>query len=181
MKKIILGLVGEIASGKGTAAQHLVETHKATTFKFSTPLRDVIKRMHIEMNRANLQTLSTMLRNQFGQDLLAKIIAEDVKQSDAEIIVVDGIRRLEDIKYLRELPEFKLLYVTADINKRYERIIKRGENADDNSKTFKQFELDHNSETELEIPQVAATAEITINNNGDLKELQSQIDKILSK
>ncbi|MCX6800303.1 MAG: AAA family ATPase [Candidatus Falkowbacteria bacterium] len=179
MQKIIIGLVGEIASGKGTVANYLIEQHKAVSYRFSTPLRDVLTRMHIELNRANLQDVSTILRERFGQDLLAKIIAEDVKKDSSKIIVVDGIRRLADIKYLQNLPEFKLIYVTADMQLRYERITKRGENTDDITKTLEDFKKDHLAETELEIPQVAALANTIISNDNDIKELYKKIDQII--
>lgn len=179
--KIIIGLVGEIASGKGTTAKYLEEKYDASSHRFSTPLRDILDRAHIEVNRKNMQDLSRILRENFGQNLLAKVIAEDAKNDQHEIVVVDGIRRPADIEYLQKLPEFKLVYVTADMKTRFERIIKRGENADDLNKTFEQFQKDHEVETELEIPNIGATAEIKIDNNGRIEDLYGQIDKILKK
>ena len=177
--KIILGLVGEIASGKGTVARYLEEKHNARTYRFSTPLRDILKRLHLEENRDNLQEVSRILREKFGQDLLAKIITEDVKQDAGEIIVVDGIRREQDIKYLRELPEFKLINIKVDIKTRYERVIERSENTDDKTKTFEEFLKEAQAEPELEIPKVAATADIVIDNSSDMENLIKQIDTVL--
>jgi len=178
--KIIIGLVGEIASGKGTVAKYLEEKHHATSHRFSTPLRDVLKRLHMEINRKNMQDISTLLREYFGQNMLAKVISEDVQKDENQIMVVDGIRRLADIEYLKSLPEFKLIYITADIKTRYERLIKRGENEDDLSKTFEQFQLDHQKETELEIPLVAEQANIKIDNSNGLDKLYDQIEKLLN-
>ncbi len=179
MKKIIIGLVGEIASGKGTVANYLINEHKAESFRFSTPLRDVLNRMHIEINRKNMQTLSTTLRKEFGQDLLAKIIAKDVETSKSNIVVVDGIRRMQDIKYLRTLPEFKLVHISADLEIRFNRILERGENTDDTTKTFDQFKKDHKAETELEIPLVSAKSDIKIDNNSSVENLNLKINSLL--
>ncbi|MBL7058627.1 AAA family ATPase [Patescibacteria group bacterium] len=177
--KIVIGLVGEIASGKGTVANYLISKYNAVSFRFSTPLRDVLTRMHVDISRENMQTLSTNLRQCFGQDLLAKIIAKDVRQSSNNIIVVDGIRRMEDIKHLRVLPEFKLVHVAADLEVRHSRIILRGENEDDNTKTLEQFKKDHEAETELEIPKVAVNADILIDNNITVEELYKKIDELI--
>ncbi len=177
--KLILGFVGEIASGKGTATKYLEEKYGASSHRFSTPLRDALNRFHLEINRKNMQDISRILREQFGQDLLAKAISKDAESDEHKIVIVDGIRRPADIEYLTRLPEFKLVYITADIKTRYERLIKRGENADDLNKTFEQFVKDHEAETELEIPKIGATAQIKIDNNGGYKELYSQIDKIV--
>ncbi len=181
MDKIIIGLVGEIASGKGTAAKYLQEKYDASTYRFSTPLRDVLNRLYIENDRHNLQRISLVLRTAYGQDLFAKIITEDVKKSTANLIIVDGIRRLEDIKYLKELPNFYLVYITADINLRYERITSRDENTDDGKKTFADFQKDHEAETELAIPQIGAAADFKIENSDGMEKFYSDIENIIKQ
>jgi len=178
-KKIILGLVGEIASGKGTVAKYLENKYTASIHRFSTPLRDILNRIYLDIDRKNMQTLSTTLREAFGQDLLAKIIGRDADKDPNPIIVIDGIRRFADIKYLKDLPEFNLVYVTAKIEIRYERLIKRGENEDDNNKTFEQFLEDHKAEPELEIPKIGKSAKLVIDNSKDMENLYTRLDEIV--
>jgi dephospho-CoA kinase len=182
-KKIIIGLVGEIASGKGTAAQYLQERYGAEICRFSTPLRDVVKRLHMDVDRQTMQAMSKCLRETFGQDLLAKIITEDAKKSPANIVVVDGIRREADIVYLKEIPRFALVYITADMEIRYQRIIGRNENQDDQQKTFEQFVKDHEAETELDIPKLGATVDeaCRIDNNGNLEQLRRRLDEVIEE
>ncbi len=179
--KIILGFVGELSGGKGTACAYLKEKYNAPSYRFSTILRDVLNRLYLEINRPNLQELSRILRETFGQDTLAKVIASDVKNDTSEIITVDGIRRLADIKYLKEIPGFHLIYLTADQKIRYERMTKRGENSDDNTKTFEEFQKDEQAEAELEIKETATSADFTINNDGTPEELYSQLEEILKE
>ncbi len=180
MNKIILGLVGEIASGKGTVVNYLASKYNASQHKFSTSLRDLLQRLYLEVNRQNMQNISTVLREHFGQDLLAKVIAEDVASDKNQFIIIDGVRRFSDITYLKKIPEFKLIYVQTDIKKRYERIIERQENTDDQFKTFEQFEKDNQAETEQEILKVAEIADYVINNNGTTEELHQQVNEIIS-
>ncbi|MEA3464059.1 MAG: AAA family ATPase [Patescibacteria group bacterium] len=177
--KIILGLVGEIASGKGTTVEYLEKKYNAASFRFSDPLRGALKQLYLDVNRKNMQVLSLILRQTFGQNLFAKIISQDAKNNKKKVIVVDGIRRPADIEYLKQLPEFKLVYITIDIKIRYQRLIKRTENSDDKNKTFDQFVKDHTAETELEIPKIGQTADYKINNSGSKKKLFEQIDKIV--
>ncbi len=179
-KKIILGFVGEMVSGKGTICDYLKDNYDIGYHRFSTILRDVLNRLHLENNRANMQEISTLLRGKFGQDLLAKVIAEDVGGDSHNIVVVDGIRRFADIEYLKKIKGFKLIYITADLDARYNRLLKRTENTDDKTKTFDQFKKDHKQESESEVVSVGKTADITINNNGGFKELYQQVDKILN-
>lgn len=179
MPKIIIGLAGEIASGKDVTKKYLEINYGASCHRFSTILRDILNRLYLPIKRENMQDVSTFLRQRFGEDLLAKIITEDVKNDPHEIVVVDGIRREADIVYLRKLSGFTLVKIEVDARLRYERLIKRKENADDTNKTYEQFLADGQKETELEIPKVMATANYCLNNNGSLKELYSQIEKII--
>lgn len=180
-KKLILGFAGEMASGKGAAAKYFVERHKAATYRFSTILRDVLRRLHLPEDRETLQTLSTLLRGAFGDDVLAKVMFEDARSDTHPLIVIDGVRRLEDVKYLREIPEFKLCYITAPMKTRYERLILRAENPDDKTKTYTQFEKDHEGEPEREISKLEAFALEVIDNSGTFPEFHQALDAILKK
>jgi len=181
MKKIIFGFVGPLASGKGTSAAYLKEKYGANTYRFSTMLRDIVTRLHLEINRDNLIKMSEAIREKFGEETMAKTMAQDVADDPQEIVVVDGIRRPADIEYLNKNPDFVLVAIDADIEKRYERIIKRGENTDDTTKTFEQFQADHQRSTELTIPEVMAHAKEKINNNGSFEDLYNQLDKLVTK
>ncbi len=180
-KKIILGFVGPLASGKGTSAQYLKDKYQGEIFKFSTVLRDILDRLYLKQNRQNLQTLSTVLRQNFSQDILSKVIFEDVNNSQNNLIIIDGIRREEDIKYLKNLPNFILISIDADLKIRYQRLIKRNENSDDKNKTLEQFKLDNQQEPEQKIKIIAEKAQEKINNNGSFTDLYQQLDLIVKK
>jgi dephospho-CoA kinase len=181
MAKVILGLAGEIACGKGTVAKYLVEKYDGSTHRFSTMLRDVAKRMYLPENRDNLQKISTLFRENFSDDIMSKVICHDVKNDEHQVVAVDGVRRLPDIKYLNEIPNFKLVYIEADIEKKYARIINRKENTDDAEKTFEEFKKDHEREAEVRIRDLKSKADFVIDNNGTFEELYAQIDKIISQ
>jgi len=181
MEKMIFGFVGEMASGKGTSCDYLVNAYKAGYHRYSTILRDVCDRLFLEQNRNNLQTLSTVLRRAFGQDLFAKVMAAEVNKDKAKIVCVDGIRRPQDIIYLKKMPNFILVNIFADMEKRYERIVKRAENVDDTQKTFERFKAEHKNENEVTIRKAAANADEKINNNGGFDELYKQLDELVKK
>lgn len=181
MKKIILGFAGEIACGKGTCVKYLASKYNAVSFRFSDPLRDIAKRLYLDESRENLQKLSTLLREGFGQDILSKAIFKDAENSKSKIVIIDGVRRKSDIEMFKDPSEFNLVYVDTDIKKRFERIIKRGENTDEGGKTFKEFQKDHEQEAEKEIGSLKEIADFVIDNNGSEKELNFQIKDLLKK
>jgi len=181
MAKIIIGLAGEMASGKGTVAEYISEKYDASIYRFSTMLRDVMNRLYIEQTRENISRMSTILRQNFGENLFAKVIAEDVKKDSKDFVIIDGIRRPDDISYFREISEFKFIYVEADMKKCYERIIQRNENTDDRNKTFDEFEKERQLEPELQIKDLKQYADFVLDNNGTFKDLYKKIDNILTE
>ncbi len=179
MAKIIIGLTGEMASGKSTVAKYLQDKYGAVGYRFSNILRDALSRIHQDNSRENLQTMSTMLRKTYGEDTLAKAMAGDAQNDENDIVVVDGVRRLGDIEHLKRLPGFKLVYMEADIRKCHERIAAREENVDDKGKTFEEFQKDRNREAEQQITELKNFADIVIDNDGDLNGLYEEVDKII--
>jgi dephospho-CoA kinase len=178
MSKIIIGLVGPIASGKDVSKKYIEEKYNASSYKFSTVLRDILNRLYLPIDRENMQDLSLDLRNRFGSDILAKVITEDAKTDKGDIVIVDGVRRMDDIIHLSGLPEFKLISIDADINIRYERMKLRNENIGDDTKSLEDFLADCNKEAEQEIPTVMSHGKYHLDNNGTLEELYKQLDNI---
>jgi len=181
MPKVILGIVGPIASGKGVMKKHIEEKYQAKDCRYSTILRDVLVRLDIANSRENLQLLSTVLRQNFGEDLLARVIVKDAKNIESDIVVIDGVRRLADIKYLQEMDNFYLVAVDADPKIRYERLVKRNENEGDANKTYEQFLQDHLAEADYEVPVVMSKADFIIQNGEDLEKFYGHIDEIINK
>jgi len=181
MQKLIIGLIGRIGSGKGAASDYLVEKYGAKKHTYSQFLRDVLDRIHIEQTREHIATLSLSLREAFGQDLFAKVVAEDLKGATEEILVLDGVRRPEDIEYVKDLPGFVLVHVDASEDTRLARVQSRGQNADDAEKTKESFAKDRQLETEQTLDKAISLATQTVDNNGTLEALHAQLDTLVTK
>lgn len=179
MDKLIICFVGLIASGKDAAKKYLEKEYGATSFRFSSVLRDALDCLGIENSRDNLINLSVWARENFGNDLLAKAIANKARATQANLIIIDGARRLDDLIYLRENPNFRLISIEANPELRYERSLSRNENPGDVEKSYETFLKDHEKETELTIPETMTKADFIIDNNGDLPSLYRQIDDIM--
>jgi dephospho-CoA kinase len=180
MAKIILGIAGEIAAGKGAVVQHIINKYDGSVHKFSQPIRELLRRLYLEESRQNMSDLSLMLRKKYGQDILAKVMFNDSQKDPKEVVVIDGVRMVSDVKYLKELPQFKLVYVEADMKLRYERLVARRENSDDETKTFEEFQQEHESETEQQIEDLKNYADFVVNNDGDFNFLYAQLDEIIA-
>lgn len=170
-----------MGSGKGAAARYLKEKHSASTYQFSRILRDILDRLYLPTERINLQKTSQMLRETFGEDTLARVMAADVGEDVHSLIVIEGIRRTEDCAYLFKLPEFVLVEIDATIEVRLKRINERGENPDDATLTLEQFKINHTRPADITVPEIAAKATERIDNNGTSEELEAQLDALVKK
>ncbi|MCC7357720.1 AAA family ATPase [Candidatus Uhrbacteria bacterium] len=181
MPKLIIGLVGRQGSGKGTVTQILQEMYKVEVFRFSSVLNTILERLAIKQTRDNLIKLSGSLRETFGEDVLSYSISRDVINSSSDIVIVDGIRRIEDIAALDPLPQFKLIEVTAPAKFRYERMTMRGEKAGESTMTYDEFTTQELAPTENTIPLVAALAWKVLNNGKDKQYLEQQVKDLMNE
>lgn len=178
--RLIIGFAGEIVSGKTTCAKYLIEKHAASGFRFSTPMRDVARRLHLPESREVLQTISLAMRSTFGENFWSGVAAQDIGQIKSSLVVIDGVRRLADIETFKNDSRFVLVYIKADVDIRYQRIVKRGENVDDVGKTIEEFKREQEYEAEQQIRSLEPLAEVVIDNGGSLEELHAKLDGLLS-
>ncbi|MDO8669414.1 MAG: AAA family ATPase [Candidatus Buchananbacteria bacterium] len=179
--KIIICLIGEMASGKDTVADYLSKKYKSKTISFSQPLRDILDRLYLPQTRINMAHLGIILRREFGQDMLSKTITSEIKASSNKLICLPNVRLKSDMAHIKKLSNFVLIYIKADPKVRYHRITKRSQNKDDKTKTWAQFLKDSKLSTETEIKKIAKGAKFTIDNNGDRRNLYSQVNEIMPK
>ena len=94
-------------------------------------------------------------------------------------MVVDGIRRIEDIIALEPLPQFNLIAIHASPEKRYERMKGRGEKSGESSMTWEQFLAEGQASTEVTIPHVMERARETISNEGTREAFETRIHDLM--
>jgi dephospho-CoA kinase len=181
MQRTVIGIVGRKGSGKGTTAKILGERYGAKTFRFSGILSDILERLDLEKTHDNMIQMSIILRLQFGEDTLKRAMIADILKSDAQIIIIDGIRRLGDIEHLDELGNFHILNVIAPVEIRYERMTGRGEKVGENNMTYEEFKILNEAPTEVTIADVEAKAWKVIDNKGTMDELTAQLDAIMAE
>lgn len=127
-KKLVIGLTGTIASGKATVANFLKQ--KGFTLQvLSALISEELKKEGKEITRSSLQDRGNQLRIEFGGKALAELALKK-HQSYSTPLVIDGIRNLDEIKYLRENANFYLIGIDAPIELRWNRLQKRNRDID---------------------------------------------------
>ncbi|MGV8151033.1 MAG: AAA family ATPase [Candidatus Woesearchaeota archaeon] len=129
-KKLVIGLTGTIASGKATIAE-LLKQKGFTLQVLSAIIADELRKEGREVVRTSLQDKGNDLRAKLGGQALVELTLKK-HQSYSTPLVIDGIRNLDEINYLRKRDDiiFYLIGVDAPIETRWNRINKRNRDID---------------------------------------------------
>ncbi|MBI4433861.1 hypothetical protein HY632_03740 [Candidatus Uhrbacteria bacterium] len=174
----VIGLVGEKGSGKGTAVgllRELVAPRRVVTTRFSDVLRETLALWDIAPTRVHLQDLAKIMVDRYGADALAHAIAVRVQHADADVVVLDGIRWQADVDLLRQFSQHVLVYITANAQVRYARLVARGEDVGEREMSYEQFCAEEQKINELEIPRIGGYADVQLINAGTLVEFREQL------
>lgn len=121
---MIIGLTGQMASGKST----VIETLKKLNYKvitLSDSIREECRKKGLEEKRENLMNIGQRLRTEFGAGILGKRTLEKITIEGGDKWVVDGIRNPSEILELRKNPNFILIANTAPEEMIIDRIFSR--------------------------------------------------------
>ncbi|MCK5080665.1 MAG: AAA family ATPase [Candidatus Moranbacteria bacterium] len=179
MKKIVIGLVGEVGSGKDTVGKYLEEKYGAKQVRFADPIKDTLSIYFDKLSRVDQQWLFLAFQERFGDDILSRAIRKKIEDEEHSIVVVNGLRMPPDLAFIRSFENNKILYVTASTKTRWERASKRDEKSDD-STTFENFEKIELKPTEINVPKIGAEADTRIDNEKDLEHLLVETDKFMN-
>jgi dephospho-CoA kinase len=180
----IIGITGPFGSGKSTAASFFVSKgfHKITLSYF---LEEELKKKGISITRKNLQDLANSWRHDEGSSILAKKAFEFVSKENLEKLVIDGIRNLGEVEYLRKVSDFTLLGLVADRNIRFERVkgLKNREKL--TRELFDKLDLrdlgiTEDDETGLQVAKCLSISDYFISSNDESKFL-IELEKFLKK
>ncbi len=180
MEKQVIGVMGTIASGKGTVANYLVEKYGFKKIIMGNLVRALARRLKIKPTRENLHNLQAKYRKKDAAYFIKKAITR-INSSKHKKWVVDGLRNPDDAKVLKETFDAKIILVDAPVKLRWERARKRrrGKEAKESLKEFIKTEIEENKIFHFNITK--RYADFKIINNADKKKLYRDIEMILKK
>ena len=184
---LIIGVVGQIASGKGILVSYLTEKLGFTSFSLSSAVhREIEKKGIKKYTRQMLQDMGDELRREFGDEVLAQRIIKAINEKKKDKIVIEGIRNPGEIEFLRNNSNFILIGVKAIRKLRYKRLLIRGKKWD--PKTYEEFlivdkrdiGIDQNNSGQ-QVGKCLAYCDYVLTNNKDLKDFQRKVERLMGK
>lgn len=178
----IIGITGAFGSGKSTAAGILQDLgyHKISLSSF---LEEELQNQKKEITRQSLQDLGNLWREKYGRGVLFEKALECAEKNKWQQVVIEGFRNTEEVLLLRKRGSV-LLSLIVDRATRFVRLksLQRREHL-----TEELFEkLDNRDlgigekDSGLQGAICIAMADIFIENNGSLSDLEKKISSIVT-
>ncbi len=187
---IIIGVVGQIACGKGELKDFLVDKLAFTSFSLSSIVHEELRKRGVqEISRKALQDIGDELRKKFGGDVLARKAITYLKRPRMignNKIIIEGIRNPAEIEYLKTFPNFVLIGVKAKRELRFKRLLQRVKSWD--PKTWNDFLVVDRRDLGLgqkksgqQVGKCLHYCDYILTNNKDIKDFQRKIQKLVKK
>ena len=103
---------------------------------------------------------------------------KNIAKTSSKIVVVDGVRYLNEVEMIRSFKKNAIIYVDAPLKARYERCVARGTRGESKI-TLEEFKKSEEKETEKSLDEIKDLADEVIDNTGSIKQLHDKIDSIM--
>ena len=154
-------------AGKSTIADGL-KPRGYDIVNMGNAVREEAKKRNLEPSRENLGKLMLELREKNGPGAIAELVKSKIETSNANVILIDGVRSNDEIQVLRKFGTVKLLAIHASTDTRFDFLQKRGRSDDPQTKDH--FEERDNRELGVGISNSIALSDYAIPNIDLTKE-----------
>ena len=174
--RVIIGLTGRNAAGKGEVAKFL-QSKGFCFHSLSDVLRSEIAGQGLTVTRQRLIETGKNLRVQEGPGVLARRILEKIGPEENH--VVDSFRHSSEVEVFKARGDFRLVAIIADISIRFERGRNRAREGDPASleefQKLEEMELAGSSQGGQQLLACESLADFRIANNNSLEKLHQKL------
>jgi len=181
---MIIGITGTLGAGKGTIVEYLVKQkgfkHVAVSDTFL--VGEAVKR-GLTPDRVTRRTIANEYRAKGPTGLMEAVYELAKPFVDAgENVVMEPQHTAAEVEFIQSKGGVEFA-VDADLEKRYERIAKRGSEKDKVSfeqfKTEQEFEMSQTNPNMNNLGAAIRKADLVLTNNGTQEELFAQVEVAL--
>jgi len=147
-------------------------------------VREETVKRGLELTKENVAKVSIRLRQELGQNAVAKLAVERVKEllKSNSLVVIDGVRSLDEVGTFRgAFPEEKIVIVAVHTSpeERFSRLRARGRH--DDPRSWEEFEERDWKELKFGIGNVIAMADYMVVNDCHKKEYKRRVKALVER
>lgn len=146
---MVLGTAAFCGSGQDTLADSFCRFLGFTKFSMGDVIREIALSRKLPPQRKVLQNIRKELNLKYGKSFVPEKMIDRINDCENAIdnIIITGIRTLEEYQILQENLGMKLIFVYADENIRFQRMLKRNSVKDE--KTYSELRIRMDEENKL--------------------------------
>lgn len=154
----------------------------------SVSLGDIVReetvKRGLELTKENVAKVSIRLRQELGQNAVAKLAVEKVRAflEKSPLVVIDGVRSLDEVGTFRSAfpgEEIIIIAVHTPPKLRFERLRERGRH--DDPQSWEDFEERDWKELRFGIGGVIAMADYMLINDGSKEEYEEKVKALVER
>ena len=176
-QKVVIGVAGMPGAGKAVLRSS-AEGMGCTVVIMGDEIREETKRRGLDPTPENVGKVMIELRKEEGATTVAKRCIPKIKKAQSNIVLVDGIRSLDEVdEFKRHFSNFSLIAAHSSPEARFQRLSRRKRSDDPNGwNVFHERDL-----RELSVGQgdVIALADFMLVNEGTYDEFKAEATKAL--
>lgn len=175
VNKLIL-ITGMSGSGKTTLANKFRDRGIAAV-TMGDVIRGLAREKGLLPTPENLGCLATGIREEGGDDAVAKLCVEKIDGMPDEIVLVDGIRSIREVEVFGDRFEVIVVAVFASQKTRFARLTARGRS--DDPKGLATFKARDDRELGFSLSHAIALADYIVRNDGSLEDFETEFENLL--
>jgi len=182
MQKKLIVIVGLPGSGKSTAADFIKKKFNSVIFHSGDIIREEIKRRGLKYTPKTDAFVANWFHRSGREKLLVRRIWEKIKKSNKKLIVIEGLRSYDQLRYLEKITMARpvVIAIMASFNVRLERELKRKRFGKDESLSY--LKLRERLEKSHGIERLIRKADYKIDNSKlSIKQTNVKISKTVKE
>ncbi len=152
-------------SGKSYYSKLISDAIKAPVFAMGDVVREEVSLRGLPLTIENIERVATELREKQGKGIVASLLLKKIEGCNSNIILIDGIRSLEEIEVIEKKYDVCLIAIHAPPAVRFKRVMER--NRGGKGITLDEFKFRDMKNLEYGVGEVIALSDYIIINDTD--------------
>lgn len=165
-------------AGKTKAAEFMSELGYPI-ISMGDVIRELAREKGLPINRGTLAKLMIEVRVKEGSEAVAKRCVSKAQAQDSPIVIVDGLRSLEEVNAFTKFFKVSILAILCSRETRFNRLKERGR--EDDPKSFEELVKRDETELTLGLGKLLALADYFVVNEGTKDQLRDEVQKVMRK
>jgi dephospho-CoA kinase len=169
----VMGVCGLAGSGKSFVTE-VAKNHGFIIYNMGDVIREEALKRNMSTNDVAVQ-----LRKEKGNNIVAKIIVEKIKENKNQTFIIEGIRSLFEVEFFeKSFNNFEILSIFSSPKTRFNRLKMR--NREDDNQTYEKFKERDERELNFGIANVIVNSNYLIINESGLEEYKKNLNNFFN-